>query len=125
MASIKLVQGDTRPTLTVDLIDRVTWAPVDVSAAGASVVMKFRAVGSSTVLFTLTATKQTGQLLPDGTVDTTVTPAGKGGRVLFTWTTGSLDNLLGYYEGEVSVNFADGSVQTIYDRLRFYVREDM
>lgn len=121
---IKLVQGDTRPSIIVDMLDRSTWAPIDVSAAGTVVTMKFKAVGSDTILQTITATKLTGQLLPDGTTDPSVSPAGAGGRVSFAWPTGALDVDQGNYEGEISIAFADGTLQTIYDTLSFYVRAD-
>jgi hypothetical protein len=30
----------------------------------------------------------------------------------------------GEYEGEVEITFADGQIQTVYDVLKFKVRED-
>ncbi len=122
---IRLVQGDTRPDIIVDMVDRATWDPIDVSDAGASVYLKFRQANSDTVLTTITAEKLTGQLLSDGNIDTSVTTPGAGGRVMFSWPAGALDVDKGYYEGEVSINFSDSTIQTVYDLIQFYVREDM
>ena len=123
-STIKLVQGDTRPQIVLSLTDKDSGDPIDVSASGTDVYMKFRAVGSTTILQTFTATKLPGQVAEDGSIDTSVTTPGAGGRVVFGWTTGSLDVSPGYYEGEVSISFADGTLQTLYSTLKFYVRAD-
>jgi hypothetical protein len=39
------------------------------------------------------------------------------------WPAGALDTA-GSFEGEIEITFADGTVQTVYDRLRFKVREE-
>lgn len=122
---IKLVQGDTLPNIVLAMVDRDTWAPVDVSAVDVTVLMKFRSGRSDDILTTKTATKLTGQLLSDGNIDESVTTPGAGGRVQFSWDIGDLDVDPGLYEGEVSINYDDGTVQTVYDRLHFHVREDM
>ena len=124
MSRIRLVQGDTRPDIVVALVNKSTWEPVDLSSPGTSIVMRFRAANSTTVLQTIAGTKLTGQVLSDGRLDTSVTTAGAGGRAKFVWPAGALDVDPGYYEGEISVNFSDGSVQTVYDLVKFYVRED-
>lgn len=120
---IKLVQGDTRPSVIVDLLDNTTYDPIDVSAVGTNVYMRFFAADTTTILATLLAAKLPGQLMPDGTFDSSVVPAGSGGRVVFNWPAGTLNVAAGNYEGEVYIVFADGTVQTIYEKLRFYVRE--
>lgn len=110
---IKLVQGDTRPYLIIDLTDETTGAPINVSDAGTSVVVKFREAGADTIKATLTCYKlatETGQAL------------GAGGRVQAAWPAGALDTA-GSFEGEIEITFADGSVQTVYDKLKFTVRE--
>lgn len=121
---IKLVQGDTKPALIVSLTDESTGAPIDVS--GATTRLKFRAAGGTTILSTLTATKLGGRVLTDGTVDATppYDIPGKGGRVQFNWTPGSLDVDPGDYEGEIEITYDDSTVQTVYDVLKFKVRED-
>ena len=124
MTVIKLVQGDTRPQTTLSLTDEDSGLPIDVSAAGTVVTMKFRAQGTKIVLQTFTAAKLTGQVLPDGTIDYTVTVPGLGGRVAFGWPPNALAVDIGYYEGEVAINFADGTEQTIYSLIKFYVRPE-
>jgi BppU N-terminal domain len=102
---IKLVQGDTRPQIRVALTDDTTGLPVDIT--GATVVLKFRAAGDSVVLSTLS-----------GTVT-----EGINGAVVFSWPEGALDVDSGDYEGEIEVTFADTTIQTVYETLKFKVRE--
>jgi hypothetical protein len=104
---IKLVQGDTRPQLKLTLTDETTGEAIDIS--GAEVFLKFRAAGESTVLDTLTGNVFDG-------------PAGV---VVFRWNPTTLDVPGGDYEGEVEINFGAGQgIQTVYDVLKFKVRED-
>lgn len=103
---IRLVQGDTRPQIKVTLTEEGTGDAISLS--NATVRLKFRAVGSSTVLSNITGT---------------VTDAANGVAV-FNWPNGSLDVPAGDYEGEIEVTFQDTSVQTVYDVLKFKLRED-
>jgi len=119
---IKLVQGDTRPQLVLSLTDDTTGDPIDVSTA--TVRMRFRALGSTTVLSTMTASKIAGRVLEDGTIDLTSpydTP-GVGGRCVISWSAGALSLDPGDYEGEIEITFADTTVQTVYDTLKFKLR---
>lgn len=111
---ILLVQGDTRPRLIIDLTDETTGDPINVSDAGTTVVVKFREVGSETIKATLACTKliTTGNATP-----------GAAGRVQALWPAGALDTA-GSFEGEIEISFADGTVQTVYDKLKFKVREE-
>lgn len=121
---IKLVQGDTKPALVVSLTDETSGAAIDVS--NATTRLKFRAVGDSTVLTTLVAAKLGGYLQPDGTIISTppYDIPGKGGRVQFNWTPGSLDVEPGDYEGEIEITYDDNTIQTVYDVLKFKVRQE-
>lgn len=121
---IKLVQGDTKPDIIVALNDRMDGSYINVSDANASVVMKFRKRGTTAVLQEMEGTKLTGGLQADGTIDTTITTPGAGGRVSFTWQPGALDVDPGYYEGEITVTYANGSVQTLHDIVKFSLRAD-
>lgn len=105
---IFLVRNDTRPSLEVTITDEVTGAAIDVT--GATVLLKFRAVGASTLTSTLTAA---------------LTTPGSG-VVTFDWADDptALAGDAGDYEGEVEITFVGGSVQTVYTPLRFYLRED-
>jgi hypothetical protein len=101
---IKLVQGDNRPYITLTLKD-ADGTPINL--AGATVNVYFRAVGTTTVLSTIPCALISG---------------GVGGQVVFNFPGTTLDVPPGPYEGEVSIDFG-GETQTIYDVLKFQVRE--
>lgn len=103
--SIKLVRGDNRPQVKVTLTDDTTGNAIDIT--GATVRMRFRAAGTDTVLATLV-----------GTVTGGIT-----GDAVFNWPVGALDVPEGAYEGEIEITFADTTVQTVYDVLKFKLRE--
>lgn len=125
---IKLVQGDTRPQIKCVISDENTGAIVDLS--GASVLLKFRAVGSTTILFTLTGALQAG--IEDengvasqyGTGQAYATP-GSGGRVAFQFSSGNLNVDAGNYEGELEITFPapNAGIQTVYTPIKFQVRK--
>lgn len=121
---IKLVQGDTKPYIVVSLTDESTGDPIDVSSGVTA--LKFRATGSDTILFSVPGIKIAGKLNADGTVTSTGTYAtpGKGGRVQFAWRDGDLNQSAGDYEGEIEITYSDGSIQTVYDLLKFKIRGD-
>lgn len=105
---IKLVQGDTRPAIVCTLTDEVTGAVIGLT--GATPRLKFRAVGASTLTATITGT------VTDG-------PAGK--CVFYPASAPEmLTGEAGDYEGEIEITFADGQIQTVYDILKFKLRED-
>lgn len=115
--TLELVQGDTLPkailTLkdsaeaasgqTLDPNDSSTWAPINLS--GATVKMRIRELGSTTVKSTLTMT------VTDAT----------NGVVETDFPTGTLDKA-GIFEAEVETTFVDSSVQTVQDLLKLKVR---
>ena len=117
--TIQLVKGDTLPELTFTLKDsntaasgltldqnnRVTWAPINVT--GATVKLRLRALGSTTVKATLNC------VITDGTA----------GKVATDFPTGTLDTA-GTFEGELELTFADGGIQTVNDLIKFKVRSD-
>jgi len=103
--TIKLVRGDNRPYIRLSLTD-VDSEPVDLTAA--TVRVYFRAVGTTTVLSTLVCS-----IVGDPT----------GGVVVFNFPGSTLDVAPGLYEGEVEIDFG-GEIQTIYDVLRFNVRDE-
>ena len=119
---IKLVQGDTKPTLVITITDETTGLPISISNAIPR--LKMRELGSTTLKTTLTGTPVPGLLNADGTVDTSgayATP-GAGGRCAFAWTQQALDKA-GDFEGEIEVTFADGTIQTVFGLLKFKIRE--
>lgn len=108
MSTIKLVQGDNLPEITLTLTDGNTGNPIDLSAATTTVEVKFRAAGSSTVLATLSCSKVNG---------------GGDGKVKFFFPGTTLNIAAGAYEGEIAISF-NGLIQTVYDVIKFRLRED-
>lgn len=102
---IRLVQGDQKPDITLQLTDNVSGSAVDLSAATTSILVYFRAAGTTTVLSTITCTKTDAV----------------NGIVSFDFAPSVLSVAAGMYEGEVEVNF-NGAVQSSYDLLKFRVR---
>jgi len=117
--TISLVAGDTLPELTLtlkdsnsaaagqvlDAADSTTWAPINVT--GATVRLRIRELGSTTVASTLTCT------VTEGTE----------GKVVTDFPTGTLSSA-GTFEGEIEVTFSSGGIQTVYDLIKFKVRSD-
>jgi hypothetical protein len=126
---IKLVRGDTKPQLKVVVMDSDTGVPVDISLS--TTVLYFRAAGASTLQATVPGTLVTGLEVTDALTGVVTVNAnapyditGSGGRVVFQWGPSDLDCEPGEYEGEIEVTFNDGSKQTVYDILKFTLRED-
>lgn len=107
--SIKLVKNDNRPYITLTLTDDAG-SVIDVSDAGTSVVVYFRAVGTTTVLSTLTTTK----------VNT-----GNTGIVKFNFPGTALNVPAGAYEGEIEILWTGGDKQTVFNLLKFTVRDEV
>lgn len=105
---IKLVQSDNLPEITLTLTDSSTGEVIDVSSSTTTVNVRFRAVGDTTVLAVLPCLNVTD---------------GSDGKVKFYFPGSTLDVPGGTYEGEIEINF-NGLKQTVYDVLKFKVRED-
>ena len=122
MAVIKLVQGDTKPTLLVDVKDANTGLPIDISTS--TTRLKIRMTTETVTKEVLVGTLLPGLTAADGTVSTAppYDASGFGGRVGFSWSPTSLDTA-GDMLGEVEVTFTDGSIQSVYEVLKFKVRE--
>ena len=117
--TINLVKGDTLPELTLTLKDSKTaaagqtldannsntWAAINVT--GATVRLRLRKVGETSVSSTLTCS------VTDAT----------NGKVATDFPAGTL-NEAGTFEGEIEVTFSSGGIQTVYDLIKFKVRED-
>lgn len=105
---IKLVQGDTRPAIVVTLTDDATGNVITLT--GATPVLRFRAVGSTTIQATVTGT---------------VTDGAAGQCAFYPASAPEmLSGDAGDYEGEIEITFADGQVQTVYDLLKFKLRQE-
>lgn len=105
---IKLVQGDTKPALICTITDEGTGNPISIGQA--TVRLKFRAAGSDVLTSTITGVVLDG---PNGVVG-------------FYWSTAptSLAGDAGDYEGEIEITFSDGTVQTVYELLKFKLRQE-
>ena len=117
---INLVAGDTKPEinltlkdsntaaagLTLDPDDSATWGIIDITDP--TVTVKFRALGASTVLDTLSTVK----VVPEN------------GTCYMVWGADTLDVAAGTYEGEISLTYTSGGILTLFDRLKFNVRDD-
>ena len=105
---IKLVQGDTRPAIVCTLTDEVTGAVINIT--GAVPRLKFRAAGATTLTATVVGTVTDGEA----------------GKCVFHPASAPemLQSEPGDYEGEIEITFSDSQVQTVYDLLKFKIRED-
>jgi len=120
--TINLVQGDTLPQLNftlrdsktaivtnpvtiLDENDSSTWAIIDIT--NYTIHFKFRAVNSSTVLFT----------------ESLGITSASGGTCYMSWPADSLDVPAGMYEGELQLTDNNSKIQTVYDKLKFKVIE--
>ena len=118
--TINLVVGDTLPEVTVTLRDSnkaasgqtldpensETWDPIDLT--GATVAMRIRKVGSTTVASTLTMT------VPSPETD---------GKAFTNFPAGTLTEA-GVFEAEVEITYGGGGKQTVNDLLKLKVRND-
>jgi hypothetical protein len=119
--TINLVAGDDKPEiyltlkdantaasgLVLDPDDSDTWAPIDITDADVNV--KFRAFGSTTLLDTLSCVK--------------VVPF-TDGICYAPWNLDTLDVDAGIYEGEIEIVYDTGRILTLFDKLKFKVRDD-
>ncbi len=116
--TINLVAGDDKPEinltlrdsnvaaagLTLDPADETTWNPIDLSDP--TVRVKFRLLGATVILDTLTC----------------VVVTAAAGTCYMPWNPTTLDVAAGFYEGEIEITYTDGTVMTVFDRLKFKVR---
>tara|TARA_R110002073_G_scaffold332930_1_gene519741 strand:+ start:129 stop:503 length:375 start_codon:yes stop_codon:yes gene_type:complete len=117
--TLNLVTGDTLPELTFTLKDSntaasgltldqnnsATWEPINVT--GATVKLRLRELGSTSVKSTLTCSVTNGSA----------------GKVATDFPAGTLDTA-GTFEGELELTFPNGGIQTVYDLIKFKVRSD-
>jgi hypothetical protein len=102
--TIKLVSGDNRPYIKLTLKD-ADGVPINLDAT--TVRIFFRATGTDVILSTIVCN------LIDGGVN---------GQCSFNFPGSTLDVPAGPYEGEIEIDFG-AERQTVYDVLRFQIRE--
>lgn len=105
---LKLVQGDTRPAIVVTITDDTTGEAINIT--GATPVMRVRAIGSTTLQATVTGSVTNGAAGQCAFYPASA-PAMLGGEP-------------GDYEGEIEITFSDSTKQTVYDVIKFKLRED-
>jgi hypothetical protein len=105
---IRLVRNDTRPAIVCTITDETTGAAINVT--GATVRLKFRAAGVETLTATVVGA------VTNGTAgEVTFYPASAPEM---------LQGEQGDYEGEIEITFPDNQIQTVYDLLKFKIRQD-
>jgi hypothetical protein len=104
----QLVQSDQAPQIQAVLKRADDNSIIDFS--GGSCALKFRAKGATTTLFTLAAA-DVGDNFQDGIA-------------IFSFSGTQLDIDEGYYEGEIEITYSSGTIETVYQVLDFYLRED-
>lgn len=104
---IRLVRNDTGPQIRLVILDESTGNVQDLT--GATAQLHFRAVDGP-VLFSVPL------VIP--------APTAADGVAIVVWDAGDLDQPEGYYEGEVEVLLGSGIRQTVYEPLRFHIRDD-
>lgn len=107
MTTINLVSGDTRPSIELTLTREDTGNVIDLSSA--TVQLKFRKKGSTTVLLTKSSVANSTEA--------------EAGKAIFQWASGDLDIASGSYEGEVSFTIGSNT-ETVIELLDFYLRDD-
>ena len=104
----QLVKSDQAPQIMAALKREDDNSVVDFE--NGSCALKFRKKGTTTVLFTLNAS-DVGDNFKDGIA-----------IFAFSGTQLAIDE--GYYEGEISVIYSSGTVETVFKVLDFYLRDD-
>jgi len=106
--TFKYVQGDTGPQIKVTLTEEDSGDAVDLT--GATVTLHFRAAGEDEVLFS-----REFFVNPD---------TAENGVAVLQWETNDLNQEAGAYEGEIEVVRNSGIRETLFDKLKFKIRED-
>lgn len=104
MATVKLVQNDTRPALEFSV--REDGQAVDLTGATVKFYMKDSAGSAKLAGAACTITDATN------------------GKCQYVWQAGDLDTA-GTFTGEVQVTFSDGRIQTGYDTIALVVRAEL
>ena len=104
----QLVKSDQAPQIRAALKREDDNSVVDFE--NGSCALKFRKKGSTTVLFTLAAS-DVGDNFKDGIA-------------IFSFSGTQLAIDEGYYEGEISITYSSGTIETVFKILDFYLRDD-
>ena len=111
MTTLLLVQGDTKAQVQATLTRSDDGAAVNLNTAS-SVVLRFRKEYGTTILSTITGTDVSGSDFAAG-------------KVTFEFSNDDLNIDAGNYEGEIELTYsADSTKETVYEVIKFIVRED-
>jgi hypothetical protein len=109
MATFLLVKNDTFAQIRATITREDSGEAVNLT--GDTTKLRFRALYSTAVLFTLTAIQaESGDYA--------------NGIATFTFGTTDLDLDAGEYEGEIEITYADSTKETVFELINFIVRED-
>ena len=103
-----LVKKDTAPQIKATLTREDDGSVIDFE--NGSCALKFRKKGTTAVLFTLAAS-DVGDNFKDGIA-------------IFSFSGTQLAIDEGYYEGEISITYSSGTIETVFKILDFYLRDD-
>ena len=104
---IKLVQNDTLPQLIITISDKTDNTPIDLTNVS-SMALKIRPFGGSIIKVSVPVYRTAPY------VD---------GKVFIDFPEGALDTA-GTFTGEVELTYLSGGTQTVFDEIKFEVRED-
>lgn len=103
----RLVRDDSGGQWSVELVDKRSGLPIDLSNATGA-VMYLRKKGTTTVL---------------ATINMVIESPATSGVLSLVWPL--LNYEPGHYEGEIAIALTGGGTQTVYDLQRFYIRDDV
>ena len=106
--TLYLVKGDTGTSVKTTITREDTGSAVNLSSA--TTLLKFKKRGATSVLSTLTAGNSGSNLA--------------NGIAIFSFTGSTLNIDAGHYVGEITSTFGDGSIESVYETLEFFVRDD-
>lgn len=108
MSTYYLVQGDTGTQVRVEIRRQSDRSLQDISAAETRLYFRNKSTKQMvTTLFNLAPAADR-----------------EAGVAIFAFGEGDLDIDPGFYEGEIEVRYANGGIETVYQNLDFYLRED-
>jgi len=105
--TIKLVRNDTSPEINMTLTDSTDSSIIDLTNV-ATILLKVRPLSGTTIKVSI----PTYRIEPYSS-----------GKVFMQWPVDALDTA-GVFTGELELTYTDGKVQTVFDELKFEVRED-
>lgn len=104
--TVDMVKNDTLPSIVFTIVNPTTGDPVDLTGATCRLRIRKKDVGTLKTTLVCAAVD-----LPEGQVSTN-------------FPSGTFDEA-GIYEAEMEITFISGGVQTVFDMIKFNVREEI